>query len=78
MNKIRRLIVEVILALFGFAVISLFSAVPSVSRAEPVGKLPTDSALIAPTAPKRPMPEPVRLLGIAFTGAATIFRRKAA
>ena len=78
MNRIQRLIVEIVLALFGFALISLISTAPSVSRAESFGKLTGDSALMAQTVPKRPIPESVWALGIAFVGVATIVRRKAA
>lgn len=74
MDRMQRLIVEFILALFAFPLISI---VPSVSKAEPLGSPSNELALIDSTNPKTSLPESVWPLGFALTGVAAIFRRKA-
>ena len=77
MRTTQRLILKVVLALFGFALISLISAAPTVSKAEPIGKILDHSASVASAAPTTPISDLAWSLGIAVTGLTTIFRRKA-
>ena len=73
MNKIQRLLMEVVLTLVVFAAIS---AIPSVSRAESGSNLPRDLEFTGSTEPKSETLEMVWPLGIALIGVATMVRRK--
>ena len=66
------------LVIVAFALVSLVSTVPSISKTEPVSVSSSDSAEIASTAPETPIPESVWSLGVAVIGVALVFRRKAA
>jgi hypothetical protein len=75
MDKMHRLILEFVLALFVFA---LFSIAPSVSKGEPVSPLSNVSAMVSSTTPKRPTPGSAWSLGLAFIGVGVLVRRIAA
>ena len=74
MNRMQRIFLEIILTLVVF---SLISAIPLISRAEPVSRIVGDSALIGLTAANTAVPESIWAFGIALVGLAVIVRRKA-
>ena len=73
MNRMKRMILEIVLTLVIFAVIS---TMPLVSKVEPVNTITGDSALIGLTAPRPAIPESVWLLCIVLVGLAIVVRRK--
>lgn len=75
MNKILRMTLGLVAVLCVFA---LISSVPSVARAEPVGTVSRDSALLSSISPRTPLPGAVWSLGVGVMGVAVISRRKAA
>ena len=73
MDRIQRLIMEVILTLVVFASVSI---IPSVSRAEPGNNLSQGSEVTGSTQPESATLELVWPLSIALIGVATMVRRK--
>ena len=73
MNRMQRMVLEIVLTLVVF---SLISAMPFISKAESVNTITSDSALTGLTAPKSAMPESIWGFGIALVGLAMIVRRK--
>lgn len=65
MNRMQRVVLEIVLTLVVF---SLISAMPFVSKAEPVYAITSDSTLTGLTAPKPATPESIWGFGIALVG----------
>ena len=77
MNRIQRMISNVLVSLSVFALISAISIYTSVAAAEPAGTLSIDSAVIRSTSSNIPMPWPIWSLGIVLIAVAIITGRKA-
>ena len=77
MNRIQRVVSDMLVWLSVFALISIINIFRSVAAAEPAGALSIDSALITSTTSNIPMPWPIWSLGIVLIAVAIVAGRKA-
>ena len=77
MNRIQRVVSDMLDWLSVFALISIINIFRSVAAAEPAGALSIDSALITSTTSNIPMPWPIWSLGIVLIAVARVAGRKA-